>query len=162
MEKTGHGYLENELEIKTSPKFSLIKKSETLKVFESHSDPGCMAVFVLILSVLLFFVDKVLLMVFLLTLGISAIGYVWRYQYTFKKKPVIIINSIGITEKDHLYLWAEIFDLSCSEEFDNERAMFTATHLRFTCHGDVKKIYIGGYDKSIEEIIHYVAVFRCK
>jgi len=45
MEKTGNGYLEDELEIKISPKFSLITKNDTLKVFESHSDPGCMAVF---------------------------------------------------------------------------------------------------------------------
>ena len=162
MEKTGNGYLENELEIKTSLKFNLTTINDSLKLFESHSNPGCIAVFVLLLSVILFFVDKVSLMVFFLTLAISAVGYLWRYKYTFKKKPVVVINNIGITEKDHLYLWAEIFDLSCSEEFDNERAMFTATHLRFIYHGDVKKIYIGGYDKSIEEIIHYVAVFRCK
>ena len=162
MEKTGNGYLEDELEIKISPKFSLITKNDTLKVFESHSDPGCMAVFVLLLSVILFFIDKVTLMVFFLTLIISAIGYLWRYKYTFKKKPIIIINNIGVTEKDRLYLWSEILDLTCSEEFDYERALFTATHLRFIYHGEVKKIYIGGYDKSIEEIIHYVAMFKCK
>jgi hypothetical protein len=160
LEKTGNGYLEDELEIKTSPKFSLITKNDTLEIFESHSDPGCMAVFILFLSVILFFIDKVTLMVFFLTLTISAVGYLWRYKYTFKKKPVVVINNIGITEKDHLYLWAEIFDLSCSEEFDNERAMFTAAHLRFIYRGDVKKNYIGGYDKPIEEIIHYVALFR--
>ncbi|MFC3561219.1 hypothetical protein [Pedobacter jamesrossensis] len=160
MEKTGNGYLEDELEIKTSTKFSLITRSDALKVFESHSDLGCMAVFVLLMSVLLFFVDTVLLIMFLLTLCLSAAGYVWRYKYTFKKKPIIIINNIGITEKDHVYLWIEMLNLSCSEEFDSERGLFTATHLRFTYHGDVKKIYIGGYDKSIEEIIHYVAVFR--
>jgi len=101
-------------------------------------------------------------MVFFLTLIISAIGYLWRYKYTFKKKPIIIINNIGVTEKDRLYLWSEILDLTCSEEFDYERALFTATHLRFIYHGEVKKIYIGGYDKSIEEIIHYVAMFKCK
>lgn len=162
MEKTGNGYLEDELEIKISPKFSLITKNDTLKVFESHSDPGCMAVFVLLLSVILFFIDKVTLMVFFLTLMISAIGYLLRYKYTFKKKPIIIINNIGVTEKDRLYLWSEILDLTCSEEFDYERALFTATHLRFIYQGEVKKIYIGGYDKSIEEIIHYVAMFKCK
>ncbi|SDD43530.1 hypothetical protein [Pedobacter soli] len=162
MEKTGNGYLENELEIKTSPKFSLTTINDSLKLFEVHSNLGCTAVFVLLLSAILFFIDKVTLMVFFLTLMISAVGYLWRYKYTFKKKPVIIINHVGLKEKDHQYLWAEMLDLTCSEEFDNERAMFTATHLRFIYHGEVKKIYIGGYDKSIEEIIHYVAMLKCK
>lgn len=160
MEKTGNGYLENELDIKTSPKFSLTTINDTLELFESQSNLGCTVIFILLFSAILFFVDNVTLMVFFLLLTITAIRYLWRYKYTFKKKPVIIISRIGVAEKDQLYLWSEMLDLTCSEEFDNERAIFTATHLRFVHYGSVKKIYIGGYDKSIEEIIHYIAIFR--
>lgn len=160
MERTDHGYLENELKIKISPDFSRINPSDQLEIFEVHNDFKYLSILSLLLTALLYFVDPALLLVFFLNIIFIGIRYLWNFKYTFKRRPLIVINSIGITEKDHLYLWAEIFDLSCSEEFDNERSMFTATHLRFTYHGDVKKIYIGGYDKSIEEIIHYVAIFR--
>ena len=162
MERTDHGYLENELKIKISTDLQRIDPSDQLELFEIHGDFKYLSILSLLLTALLYFVDPVLLVVFFLNIIFIGIRYLWNFKYTFKKKPVIVINSIGITEKDRLYIWDKIFDLSCSEEFDNERAMFTATHLRFTYHGDVKKIYIGGYDKSIEEIIHYVAVFRGK
>ena len=162
MERTDHGYLENELEIKMSPRFPPVNKTDVLEVFESRSNFGCVTIFVLVLSIILYFLDKVTLMVFLFTLLISAVGYLWRYKYTFKKKPVIVISSTGIKEKNYLYPWGEMSDLSCSEEYDSERGLFTATHLRFIYQEKVKKIYIGGHSKSTEEIIHYVKAFILK
>ncbi|MCX2496193.1 hypothetical protein OQX63_22045 [Pedobacter sp. PF22-3] len=64
MEKTGNGYLENELDIKTAPKFSLTTINDTLELFESQSNLGCTAIFILLFSAILFFVDRVTLMVF--------------------------------------------------------------------------------------------------
>ena len=160
MERTDSGYLEDEIEIKTSPRFLSQGNKASLKVFDAHSSMGCMVVFVLVISVLLYFLSTVTLLIFLSTLTISAIGYLIRYQYSFRKKPVLLIDHQGVKEKDQQYYWEEMKDLSCSEEFDNERGLFTGTHLRFMYRGKVTKVYIGGYDKSVEEIVHYVALFR--
>jgi hypothetical protein len=67
LERTDHGYLENELKIKISPNFPRINSSDELEIFEVHNDFKYLSILSLLLTALLYFVDPALLLVFFLT-----------------------------------------------------------------------------------------------
>lgn len=152
--------LDTEIELMSFPQYSLVMENDSLKVYEIGRLFGCIGLAILVGSALLYFIDPFYIVVFFFNLLVALFRLLWNYKYSFQKKPVIIIDKKGITHKNDLYAWEYIENMVCGEEYDGERAVYTATHVKFNYKGKIEKIYIGGYSQDSEEIIHYISSFQ--
>lgn len=152
--------LDNEIELRSFSQYPLVLENDSLKVYEQKELFGCLSVLTLIASALLYFIDKFLLIVFFLNLLVFLIRFIWNYKYSFRKKPVLTVDKTGIQYKNHHYQWEYMTNLVCGQEYDGEREVYTATHVKFNYQNKIEKIYIGGYSRPSEEIIHYISSFQ--
>ena len=152
--------LDKAIKLQSFPRFPQVREYDELLVFALKTNLGRAFLLAGILSLLFFFIEASLLLLFLFNMVLFATGFIWNYRYNFRNKPLLKVNREGMTYKRRRYSWDKIQYMICAAGYNGESSTYDTTYIRFSYNNTIKTIYIDGLSRPEEEVIHYIYAFR--